>query len=429
LVTKLQSPKCIDLFCGAGGLSEGFRQAGFETLFANDIDANALETFALNHPKTPLIYHGAVEQIQPRKITRSLGLRKGELDVLVGGPPCQGFSINAPDRALDDPRNHLFRYYIQFVDALRPKAIVMENVPGLVSMGNWAFLQTISGALTKLGYEVEAKILYAAHYGVPQERWRLVIMGSRVGSVQFPSPTHFAPGRPNFAGGRTMTFRHALRSDSNGSELLPFTTVAEAISDLPRLEPGQGSENEPYLSSRKPPSTYARELRRGSKVVSNHVAPKIAKVNRERVKFVPPGGSWRDIPHELLPKGMQRARRSDHTKRYGRLAADGLSGTIMTKCDPHWGAVFLPDQDRTLSVREAARLQSFPDHYVFRGPRVSQYTQVGNAVPPLLAKAIGLQVLSLLRSSNQGSRRFRSIRDRRTAARKPVERKTQKAKA
>ena len=424
----MQSPKCIDLFCGAGGLTEGFRQAGFETLFANDIDANALETFALNHPTTPLIYHGAVEQIQPRKILRSLGLRKGELDVLVGGPPCQGFSINAPDRALDDPRNHLFRYYIQFVDALRPKAIVMENVPGLVSMGNWAFLRTISRALSKLGYDVEAKILYAAHYGVPQERWRLVIMGSRVGPVQFPSPTHFAPGRPNFAGGRTMTFRHALRNDSNGSDLLPFTTVAEAISDLPRLEPGQGSEKQPYLSNQKP-STYARELRRGSKVISNHFAPRIAKVNRERVKFVPPGGSWRDIPFELLPKGMQRARRSDHTKRYGRLTANGLSGTIMTKCDPHWGAVFLPDQDRTLSVREAARLQSFPDHYAFRGPRVSQYTQVGNAVPPLLARAIALEVFALLRSLNEDRPRFKTIRDHGTTARKPVRRRTQKAKA
>ena len=424
----MQSPKCIDLFCGAGGLTEGFRQAGFETLFANDIDANALETFALNHPTTPLIYHGAVEQIQPRKILRSLGLRKGELDVLVGGPPCQGFSINAPDRALDDPRNHLFRYYIQFVDALRPKAIVMENVPGLVSMGNWAFLRTISRALSKLGYDVEAKILYAAHYGVPQERWRLVIMGSRVGPVQFPSPTHFAPGRPNFAGGRTMTFRHALRNDSNGSDLLPFTTVAEAISDLPRLEPGQGSEKQPYLSNQKP-STYARELRRGSKVISNHFAPRIAKVNRERVKFVPPGGSWRDIPFELLPKGMQRARRSDHTKRYGRLTANGLSGTIMTKCDPHWGAVFLPDQDRTLSVREAARLQSFPDHYAFRGPRVSQYTQVGNAVPPLLARAIALEVFALLSSLNEDRRRFKTIRDHGTTARKPVRPRTQKAKA
>ena len=424
----MQSPKCIDLFCGAGGLTEGFRQAGFETLFANDIDANALETFALNHPTTPLIYHGAVEQIQPRKILRSLGLRKGELDVLVGGPPCQGFSINAPDRALDDPRNHLFRYYIQFVDALRPKAIVMENVPGLVSMGNWAFLRTISRALSKLGYDVEAKILYAAHYGVPQERWRLVIMGSRVGPVQFPSPTHFAPGRPNFAGGRTMTFRHALRNDSNGSDLLPFTTVAEAISDLPRLEPGQGSEKQPYLSNQKP-STYARELRRGSKVISNHFAPRIAKVNRERVKFVPPGGSWRDIPFELLPKGMQRARRSDHTKRYGRLTANGLSGTIMTKCDPHWGAVFLPDQDRTLSVREAARLQSFPDHYAFRGPRVSQYTQVGNAVPPLLARAIALEVFALLRSLNEDRPRFKTIRDHGTTARKPVRRRIPKAKA
>jgi DNA (cytosine-5)-methyltransferase 1 len=129
-------------------------------------------------------------------------------------------------------------------------------------------------------------------------------------------------------------------------------------------------------------------MREGSTSVLNHYAARLAPVNLKRLQHIPPGGSWRDIPFDLLPAGMQKARRSDHTKRYGRLRSDGMASTVMTKCDPHWGPVFLPDQDRALTVREAARIQSFPDRYRFLGSRVAQYEQVGNAVPVYLARAI-----------------------------------------
>lgn len=143
---------------------------------------------------------------------------------------------------------------------------------------------------------------------------------------------------------------------------------------------------------------FAKLLRNPTGSTFNHYAAKLSRQNIERMAYIPPGGSWRDIPHDLLPSGMKRARKSDHTKRYGRLTKTGMAGTIMTKCDPHWGAVFLPDQDRTLTVREAARLQSFPDSYHFMGSRVAQYVQVGNAVPVLMAKAIAETLKSSLAS-------------------------------
>jgi DNA (cytosine-5)-methyltransferase 1 len=198
-----------------------------------------------------------------------------------------------------------------------------------------------------------------------------------------PHPTHYAAGRANFTGARTMTFKLA---DTDAANLIPKVTVGQAISDLPHLGMGEGDEIISYTKSAT--SKYAKQMRNPKEFTYNHYAARLSRQNIERMKHIKPGGSWRDIPHDLLPKGMQRARLSDHTKRYGRLRDDDLAGTIMTKCDPHWSAVILPDQDRALTVREAARLQSFPDTYRFLGSRVSQYEQVGNAVPVLMARAI-----------------------------------------
>jgi len=377
------SLKSVDLFCGAGGIAEGFRQAGFECLYGNDADSDAMDTFHHNHPNA-FADNRKIEAVDPASIRRQLGLRKGELDALVGGPPCQGFSINAPGRFLEDSRNELFRHYIRFLDEFRPKTLMFENVPGMLSLAEGGIFQEVMSEISAHGYQLSAQILFAAHYGVPQERWRIIILGSRDGYAPLhPLPTHNAIGRANFRGGRSMVF-NPLPLERNF--LKPMVSVAEAINDLPELGMGEGAEEMAY--TKRPHSPYAHMMRRGSKKVLNHHASQLARQNIERLKHVPPGGSWRDIPHELLPKGMQAARRSDHTKRYGRLHPDRLSGTVMTKCDPHWGSVFLPYQDRTLTVREAARLQSFPDFYKFLGSRVAQYTQVGNAVPVLMARAV-----------------------------------------
>lgn len=376
----------IDLFCGAGGITQGFHQAGYHCLYANDLMPEAIDTFRHNHPTTRAECT-PIEEVNAATLRRSLGLRKGDLDVLAGGPPCQGFSINAPSRFLSDPRNSLFKHYARFVDEFAPKAFVFENVPGLLSMTDGAVFEKVLQVFNELGYQLSVKILFGPHYGIPQERWRLILLGSTFGEIAHPPPTHFAKGRANFRGGSSLTMP---LNATDAQRLAPAVTVGDAIRDLPRLNMGEGAEEAGYTTDAT--SLYALRLRNPDGVTFNHVAAKLSKQNIERMQHVPPGGSWRDIPHALLPRGMQRARKSDHTKRYGRLSFDGFSGTVLTKCDPHWGTVFLPDQDRTLSVREAARLQSFPDSYRFLGSRVSQYVQVGNAVPVMMAMAIAKAV-------------------------------------
>ncbi len=389
-------PTSIDLFCGAGGITEGFRQAGFRCVYANDFNAWAIETFKANHPGVP-VECKPIEEVDPKAIRHKLGMAVGELDVLVGGPPCQGFSINAPERFLEDPRNSLVRHYFRFVDEFQPKTLLIENVPGMLSLGHGVIYHGILNELEKRGYQAHAKILFAAHYGVPQQRWRMIILGSRISKApEHPQPTHAAMGRANFTGGKTMTYR---LGPLDMSVLKPPITVEQAIGDLPRLSVGEGEGIMDYDGIAT--SDFSSLMRGKSKTLYNHEAASLSKLNLERMKHVKPGGSWRDIPMELLPSGMRKARRSDHTKRYGRLEKDGLAGTIMTKCDPHWSAVFLPDQDRTLTVREAARIQSFPDAYRFLGPRVSQYEQVGNAVPVLMAKAIGATIVLSLGNTSK----------------------------
>ena len=331
---------------------------------------------------------GPIEDIDAHEIRTGLGLARGELDCLVGGTPCQGFSINAPERFLEDPRNSLFRHYLRFLEEFHPRSLLFENVPGALSLENGWVVRQICEELMRLGYDVGLRILFAAHYGVAQERWRLIIIGSRIGPLpDHPKPTHYALGRANFTGSRALAFR---LSDLDEPRLEKKVSVSEAIGDLPALANGEGAETAVYLH--EPHSRFSKEMRGATTVLTHHVAPKLAPVNIERMKHVGPGGSWRDIPRELLPRGMTLARRSDHTKRYGRLTSDGLAGTVMTKMDPHWGAAFHYAQDRALTVREAARLQSFPDQYNFVGTRVSQYRQVGNAVPVLMAKAIALEI-------------------------------------
>ena len=388
------SLKFVDLFSGAGGLSEGLSNAGFHSLFASEIIPVYAQTYQKNHADTEVCIND-IRSVDADKVRKGLGLKRGELDLIAGGPPCQGFSINAPVRSTSDRRNHLFKEFLRFVDAFAPRAVLIENVPGLVSFEHGATLHAILDSLGNLGYGAGVQILGAAYYGVPQMRWRTIVLGVR-GRVlppeAYPVPICHAPIKPNFTStfdGKTLIKSPSPEADAN------FTTVKDAIGDLPPLKSGERGERcKPYPVA--PQCDYQKRMRRGSAGVYNHEAPLLSKINLERLKYIKPGGNWTDIPHDMLPKGMQKARRSDHTKRYGRVTPDGLASTIMTKCDPHWGAFFHYEQDRSFTVREAARIQSFPDHFIFTGTQAEQYAQVGNAVPPLLAESVGLSLRSVL---------------------------------
>ncbi len=383
----------VDLFSGAGGLSCGLEMAGFRPILANELVPAYAETYRHNHPNTDLIV-GDVREVSEANIRKRLGVAKGEVDLLAGGPPCQGFSINAPIRSLDDDRNHLFKEYIRIAKELLPKAILIENVPGIISMGKGTVVDQIYKEIKELGYSIQHKILFAGHYGVPQMRFRTIFLAVKGGGTEivFPEPKYDAKAVANFTGAKELCLNILPLFQQS---LKPQTSVWDAISDLPEIESGSKNDKIRY-ACKKPQSQYQEILRNGSDFVYNHSCNNLGKVNIERMKHIPQGGSWRDIPFDLLPKGLQRARRSDHTKRYGRLDPEGLCSTVLTKCDPHWGSFFHPTQDRVISIREAARIQSFPDSYHFTGSVTQQYEQVGNAVPPLMANEIGKSIISML---------------------------------
>lgn len=352
----------IDLFCGAGGLTAGLQQAGFRVLAGNDFDRSAGDTFAATH-KDAAFLGGSIRDLSASDFLNAANLKEGELDCLAGGPPCQGYSVYNHQRGMHDERSHLFKEYLRIVKGLMPRYLVMENVTGIMSAGEGEAFQGVLKGIGELGYNVEAKILRTEDYGIPQERRRVVFLANRVGApILWPEKTH-------------------------GPDLLPYVTIYDALADLPVLENGQDLGVSRYRT--RPLSDYQKMLRAGSTSVHNHSASRLGALNIERMAHIPQGGSWRDIPYELLPNGMKKAKRSDHTKRYGRMAWDKQSCTVLTKCDVHWGAYIHPEQDRSITVREAARIQSFPDTFHFHGSRTEQYVQVGNAVPPLLGKRIG----------------------------------------
>ncbi len=372
------SPMFVDLFCGCGGMSWGLTQAGFHVLAGVDIDMPSIETYRRNFGDDAGLPTD-LTVLEPASFAEYLNLRPEELDLLVGGPPCQGFSKNVPRRYryLEDPRNRLVRRFLEYAEYLRPQVIIMENVAEMKNGFEGAYTDEIGERLKAIGYEVSDKVLYAPDYGVPQRRRRAFFFANRLGSpVEFPEPTNF----PSDA-------QPMLSSLGSG-----YVTVRDAIGDLPSLAHGEGASPMDYD---KPPQTpYQVLMRRNSKVLFDHIARKLADTQYRRLASIVAGQGARDLPDELKPK-------SHFSGAYGRLEWDSIAPTITRWVfHPGSGRFGHPSDVRVITIREAARLQSFSDDFVFTGTYIQKSHQVGNAVPPLIMKAFGEKVGGLLQRAN-----------------------------
>jgi DNA (cytosine-5)-methyltransferase 1 len=373
----------VDLFCGCGGISEGLRLAGYDVRAGVDIEQKYIQSFRHNFPDTHAITDSILE-CPPELFSRRVGIEQEELAILVGGPPCQGFSKNVPRRYryLEDPKNQLVRTYLDYVEFFRPEIVLMENVAEMKNGFEGQYTTEVLERLDRAGYTVTHAVLNAADYGVPQRRRRAFFMANRAG-VRFsvPQRTH-APNRTENA---LFSFEES------------HVSVWEAIGDLPTLDHGDAWDG-PY--SQPATSSYQKRARAGSKRLRNHVARTLQPTQLARYNSLLPGQGNKDLPPDLRSKG-------GYSGAYGRLTKDMVAPTI-TRWVFHpgsgrWGH---PVDMRVLSIREVARVQGFPDTFEFVGSYNDQAGQLGNAVPPLLAATI----VSDLRKQLQIHAASRSLR-------------------
>lgn len=371
--TKNKQPLAIALFAGAGGMSHGFERAGYKFLFANDIEKPMVETYRKNFKDTPVTCED-INNIDVKDLKKLIP--KGtELDVVVGGPPCQGFS-SAGSKWWDDPRNSLLKSYLNIISELSPRWFVMENVEGILTSANGNYIYEFAKHALDLGYSIRIHKLTFSHYGLPEKRKRVIVVGNRIGAeFKMPNPTH-----------------SELESLFGSNKQL---SIWDAISDLENQADGEAYKT--------PPQNAYQELLRGdSKVVRDHKTPELPDIQLKRIRGLQQGQSMRDLPAHLQhPSYAKRANRrvSDGTpseKRGGapaglqRLRADLPSKTITSAA---YREFIHPTKDRPLTIRECARIQGFPDAFEFVGSQQSISKQIGNAVPPLIAEMIANEIL------------------------------------
>jgi len=389
----VNSLTCLDLFAGCGGLTIGLGQAGIKVSWANEIDAHAAETYRRSHPGCT-VFEEDVNLLYRRLLDRDTDLpRPGEVDLVAGGPPCQGFSGYNRHRSAEDPRNSLVESFLDVVAHLKPRYVLMENVPGMLSLDKGRVPALLLAALESLGYQARLGILQAGYYGVPQNRWRVFIVAASAGLTPpaFPLPVHTFPRTTIF--GATAFRANVVKPPGSKADLFwqpaPMVTVWDAISDLPEIPNGGGAEESEYATA--PRCANQQMLRAKSSSVWNHTCTRLGELMLARCKAVPkrPGAGWLDLPEHLKPKNLLRHGDRRYDNRFGRLHWEGTFNTILTQALPYWGRVIHPEQDRVISVRESARAQGFNDTFRFFGHKLRCYEQVGNAVPPPLGKALG----------------------------------------
>jgi DNA (cytosine-5)-methyltransferase 1 len=370
---SLRNPTAISLFSGAGGCSLGFQQSNYDIRFAVDIDADAVESYRRNFPKT-ICEKADVREFSATLLLERARLQPGELDILLGGPPCQGFS-SAGVKAGKDPRNSLLLHYVRLLEGVRPKWFLMENVEGLLTNGGGSHIRDAVAEFLEAGYSVNVEKVYAQGYGVPQRRKRVLIVGNRIGhDFVFPDPV------TQFSGN---IFRKGE------------TTFSTAVGDLP---PAAENPNQTVAFRKTPQNELQSCLRGDVQAVNDHYSPVLSKILLERVEGLRSGQTMKDLPEHLQHESFRRRafrRVMDGTpveKRGGapsglkRLFANEPSLTITSAATREF---VHPIENRLLTLRECARLQTFPDWFEFAGSAASRIRQIGNAIPPILARKVG----------------------------------------
>lgn len=357
---------CVELFAGSGGLGTGFINSGFNIISANDVWKAAEKTYKANHKDVKYIVKDIAE-LTGEELVKDTGYKKEDIDVIIGGPPCQGFSTLGK-RFIDDPRNKLFKEYVRIVDEIKPKFFVMENVAGILSMEKGNVLKNILESFKNIGYKVEYKLLNAAEYGVPQLRERTIFIGTRTNvEIKYPEKTHSLTGEAGY--------KKAI-------------TLWDAIGDLP-----QSDTEEIIEYSKEPQNDYQKNIRKNCTVLKNHKPSFHSEKAIKMMTYIPTGKSaWdvKDMPKEYMPT-------SGYGNTYARLNPNepGMTITRNFACISSSRCIH-PYLNRGLTAREAARIQSYPDDYVFVGAKTDVHLQIGNSVPPLLGEKIGNAILKML---------------------------------
>lgn len=361
----------IDLFCGCGGFSKGFEQAGFDVRLGIDVWEDAVRTYKHNFPNTATITSD-ITKISGVDILKAANLTADEVDVIIGGPPCQGFSVSGK-RMLEDPRNVLYKSFVKMVEYIKPKAFVMENVPGLVRLFDGMVKNQVIEDFTNIGYTVSMQQLLACSYGVPQARKRVFFVGINNAKSN-------------------MSVGYEFPIATNGEGLKPFVTCQDALSDLDFI--GDLTVLDEKSTYELPAETeYQKYIRSGASVLLNHVTTIHTAKTRAIIAMVPDGGNYKDLPQELWSTRKVNIA-------WTRMDSHKPCFTIDTGHNHH----FHYRANRVPTVRESARIQSFPDTFEFIGIKTSQLKQVGNAVPPLLAQAVAESVAKTLRKEDENVR-------------------------